>query len=262
MRRTALVGLVIILSGAIGAHAQIAVFDAAVTARNSVTAVVKEYLIAVQRQQHSQLRRMAQRLSLFTDLSKYSLTEPPLWRIHDFETPAFAGAYHAALNYGDATGAAYVSVSQPVTSPAADMLGRLTPAARQAFLARLATVDATDAVVMAATHDSGRLRYNGRRERLAIDALDHDVIDPSNEQSLTAVADKISGAVLIGVRQRQARVQLLSGLVEQLLVDGKRARDSEAATLNMQLVAWRDRNAANSAFVRGTGDALREWRQP
>ncbi len=106
------------------------------------------------------------------------------------------------------------------------------------------------------------VRLNGRRELRAIEALDHDVTNGTLEQSTTAVLDKISGASLIGARQRQARVQLLSGMVEQLLIEGKRARDTEAAALNMQLVAWRDRQAANAAFVAGAGDALRTWRQP
>ena len=88
------------------------------------------------------------------------------------------------------------------------------------------------------------------------------MIDPSDEQSATAVLDKISGAVLVGARQRQARTQLLTGIVEQLLIDSKRARDAEAAAINMQLVTWRDGRAANEAFVAGTGDALRAWRQP
>ena len=70
--------------------------------------------------------------------------------------------------------------------------------------------------------------------------------------------DKISGAVLIGARQRQARSQLLAAFVEQLLVDTKRARDTDAAAMNMQLVTWRDRRAANEAFVAGTGDALED----
>jgi hypothetical protein len=96
----------------------------------------------------------------------------------------------------------------------------------------------------------------------AIDVLESTVIDPSNEQSATAVLDKISGASLIGVRQRQARIQLLSGVLEQLLVDSKRARDTEAAMLGMQLTTWRDGRAANEAFMAGTGDALRTWRQP
>ena len=76
------------------------------------------------------------------------------------------------------------------------------------------------------------------------------------------VLDKISGSVLLGTRQRQARSQLLTAFVEQLLVDSKRARDVDTTAMNMQLVTWRDSRAANAAFVAGTGDALRTWRQP
>ena len=53
-----------------------------------------------------------------------------------------------------------------------------------------------------------------------------------------------------------------TGIVEQLLVDGKRTRDTETAAMNMQLTAWRDRAAMNQAFAAGAGDALRTWRQP
>ena len=51
-------------------------------------------------------------------------------------------------------------------------------------------------------------------------------------------------------------------LLAMLLVDSKRARDTEASTMNMQLVTWRDGRAANTAFASGAGDALRTWRQP
>jgi hypothetical protein len=71
----------------------------------------------------------------------------------------------------------------------------------------------------------------------------------------------LSGAALIGTRQRQARTQLLAGVLEQLLVDSKRARDTESGTLNMQIEQWRVGRAANEAFVVGSGDALRAWRQ-
>ena len=50
--------------------------------------------------------------------------------------------------------------------------------------------------------------------------------------------------------------------VEQLLAKGKRQRDTEATTMNMQLVTWRDGRAVNDAMAVGTGDALRTWRQP
>lgn len=263
MKRSALVCAIAVLCSS-GAQAQVAVYDPAVTARNTITAAVKEYLLELQTQQHSQLRRMAQRLSMFTDLRKYGVPDPPRWRTHDFENPdvfLYARAYHAALNYGDGSGGAFLGIAQPLLDANA-ALSQLSPAADRALRAQLATVNLTDAAVIASTNETGRLRFNGRRELQAIEALDTDVTNGTLEQSTTAVLDKISGASLIAARQRQARVQLLSGVVEQLLIEGKRARDTEAATLNMQLVAWRDRRAANTAFVSGSGEALRTWRQP
>jgi hypothetical protein len=50
--------------------------------------------------------------------------------------------------------------------------------------------------------------------------------------------------------------------VEQLLVDSKRSRDTEASLMNMQLTTWRIAGPANTAFGAGVGDALRTWRQP
>jgi hypothetical protein len=76
------------------------------------------------------------------------------------------------------------------------------------------------------------------------------------------VLEKINGAALVADRQRQARLQFVSAIVEQLLIDTKRARDTEATALNMQLTAWRAGPPANRAFVSGTADALRTWRQP
>ena len=96
------------------------------------------------------------------------------------------------------------------------------------FAARLATINIADATAISATNDAGHIRYNGRRELAAIEPTRRDMLDPSEEQSATAVLDKLSGAALIGARQRQARAQLLVGIVEQLLVDSKRSRDTEA----------------------------------
>jgi hypothetical protein len=79
---------------------------------------------------------------------------------------------------------------------------------------------------------------------------------------MTAVLDKISAGELLARRQDMLSNQLLSHALEQLLARSKRLRDTEASTINMQLVTWRDSPAANEAFVAGTGDALRTWRQP
>ncbi|WP_291984243.1 hypothetical protein [Luteitalea sp.] len=263
MRRL-LVAFAMVGTCTLPAGAQVVVHDPAVTWRNALTAVTKEYLVELQRMQHSQLRRMAQRLSMFTSLVKYARPGAPLWRIHDFQDPnlfLFSRAYNAAMNYGDASGRAFDDVSQPLL-PSAVALAALPPPARRTVSAYLATVEAASSAAIAATHDTGQVRLNGRRELAAIEALEYDVTDDRLDQSTTAVLDKISGAQLIAGRQRQARTQLLGALVEQLLIDTKRARDTDTAAMNMQLVAWRDRAAVNAAFVQGTGTALQAWRQP
>ena len=262
-RRIATAVLVVALVAAQNgsASAQFVVYDAATTARNTVTATLKEYLYQAQLQQHTKIREMARRLSALTNLRKYALTDVPRWRTHggDF---SFAQSYNDALIFGDPTGAAFVELSQPLLA-ASGLISRLDPVARRLVEARLATVNLADAAAIAGTHGTGQLRFFGRKNELpAIDALERDVIDPSSEQSTTAVLDKISGATVIGARQRQARIQLQTGIVEQLLVDSKRARDTDTAAIDMQLVTWRDRRAADEAFRAGAGDALRTWRQP
>jgi len=52
------------------ASAQLAVYDAATTARNTVTATVQQFLFEIERQQHTKLREMARRLSALTNLRK------------------------------------------------------------------------------------------------------------------------------------------------------------------------------------------------
>jgi len=264
MRRLPWLAIALVLFGCIAVQAQITVFDPAITIRNTTTAIVKELLGNLQEQQRRQIRRMSRRLSLFTDLQKYKLPEPPRWRIHIFDDPEavlFASDYHAALNYGDASGNAFRGVTVPVID-ARTLFGEEDPTAVREFAARLATINVADATAISATNDTGHVRYNGRSEQDAIDQLDRDVLDPSDEQSATAVAEKLSGSALIAARQRQARTELLVGIVEQLLVDSKRSRDTEASLMNMQLTTWRIASPANTAFSAGVGDALRTWRQP
>lgn len=262
MRRSALILLsMLVLSST--SHAQVVVTDPANTIRNAITAALKEYLLDLQISQHSQLRRMAQRLSIFTHLGKYSAPDAPRWRRHpedDDESEMFSSALQSALDFGDADGAGYRGVIHRVLADSA-ALTAIPAAARSNVERQLSTIDLADAVSVATIHNSGRLRFAGRAELRAIEALDADVTDGSLEQSATAVLDKISGATLIGARQRQARTNLLIGLVEQLAVETKRERDTHAAALNMQLSQWAHGSAAARAFS-GTGDALRTWRQP
>lgn len=262
MKRTTFV-LVAVLLAAQPGHAQVAVYDVAVTIRNAVTAVLKEQMLNFQTAQYSQLRRMAQRLSMFTHLGKFSAPEPPRWRTHpgeDGEGEFITAAFQSALDFGDSEGTAYRSASEPVDDAQA-LLAQLPNDAQRVVLQQLATIEAADAATIATVHNAGRFRYLGRAELRAIEALDRDVTDGSLEQSATAVLDKISGASLIAARQRQARTELMIGLVEQLITDTKRERDTHTAALNMQLAQWHAQQNATSSPGRA-GDALRTWRQP
>lgn len=261
-RATAILILVIVFSGISSAWAFV-VTDPATTARNAVTAVLTSQLVQTLMAQHDRLQRMARRLSAYTTLDKYALPDPPSWRTHGPDESVFSQAYTEALTVGDADGAAYLGVSRPLVD-AADAVSRLSPGARHAVMAQLATLNLADATAIAGTHQTGQLRFSGRTHELpVIDALEAGVIDPSPEQSATAVLDKISGAVLIETRQQQARLQLLTAMVEQLLVDNKRARDTDAAALNMQLGRLRGTgDESRDGLLAGAANDLRTWRQP
>src|SRR5438132_3123193 len=98
LRRAVLLGVATVMLVSWPVAAQFVVTDPAVTLRNSITAAIQELLFTTQRDQRRQIRRMARRLTFFTNLDKYALTETPRWRIHDFQTDAvlFARNYHAA----------------------------------------------------------------------------------------------------------------------------------------------------------------------
>jgi hypothetical protein len=245
--------------------AQIPVTDIANTERKAAIAATKELIVQLQEKQHSELRRMAHRLSMFTDLAKYAAPDSPRWRIHDFEDVdafLFARPYHAALNYGDAGGNAFQRVARTREPVAPSLIQGLPQEARDEISRMLATLDLADSAAVAGTHQTGSLRYNGRRELQAIEALERHVVDPSQEQSATAIAEKVSGAILIGARQRQARLQFMLALVEQLLVDAKRTRDAEASAMNMQLGKLAAGTTSGAALLAGSAADLRTWRQP
>lgn len=264
--RLATVASLVLMSSAM-VRAQLVVTDPAVTLRDAAIAATTQQIFDALTQEAEQITKMAKRLSALTDVHKYAIAhaDTPKWRIHTFQGEQFlyANPYDAALNYGDSTGHGFEQVARSRVD-AAHALAAIAEAgdAEPAVLAQLATLDAADSTLITGTDQTGHLRYNGRQELAAIDALQHDALEGSSSQSATAVLDTISGATLVRARQQQARLQFLTAVVEQLLVDNKRARDTEAATMNMQLERLRSGPAANHAVIAGATDALRSWRQP
>ena len=263
-RRIVIGALVLLGIGLGSAWAQIVVTDPATTGRNAMIAVLRNQIVETVRVQHERLRNMARRLTAVTNLDKYASSERPDWRAYDdAQSLVYADSYRAALSQGDPSGSAYAQVAR-TRQHAGDALAGLTPAAREVVGRALATLDAADSTIIAGTHQAGALRANGHRELSAIDALESDVIDPSEEQSATAILDKISGAALVEARQKQARLQYLSAIVEQMVVDNKRARDTETGLLNMQLrrLLSTDSGEEGAGMLSGASNDLRTWRQP
>lgn len=239
------------------ANAQLAVIDPA----NLAQAI----LIVQRTQRHleelqAQYRTIVQMAKGLGRMDQYRTPASSLTR-HDEGRWTYGRPWIAALNGGDATGSAYRATALPLAPP--NVPGRLSAAARQAFEREYATVEITDSVATMGGHQVGLMRgYYGELQR-AIQALESDVLsNGSAYHEMTAILDKVAAGELLGRRQDMATNQLLSHALEQLLARSKRQRDTEASTLNMQLVTWRDGEAANKAFRSGTGDALATWRQP
>ena len=206
-----------------------------------------------------QLRRMARRLSRSSRTStSTSSPDVPRWRTHGLSYPAYSpltGAFHERAE-----------LRRRARAPACAAGHRCAATPRRA--PRRASTPTARRAILRAAGDGGRRGCRGHRRHsttpgncastdgancAAIDALEADVIDPSQDQSTTAVLDKLSGAALIGARQRQARAQLLAGVLEQLLVDSKRARDTRGRDAEHA-----DRSSGATARPRTT----RSWPAP
>lgn len=189
-------------------------------------------------------------------------TPPIALTLHDAGRWEFGRSWIQALNSGDASGEAYRATTLPVLRPTV-MPSQLPASARRAIERQYATIEITDSVASMGGHQVALARgYHGRLQE-AVQALEGDVLNGLlRYHEMTAILDKIAAGELLGRRQDMLSNQLLSHALEQLLARSKRLRDTEAATINMQLTTWRDGRAANEAFVRGSGHALHTWRQP
>ena len=240
------------------ARAQFVVIDPANLVQTTLIAYRMQQHYAELRAQYLTVLRMAQGLD---NLDRYRIPTIPI-TAHDPSRWDYGRPWIQALNSGDPTGAAYLSTALPLLRPTA-FPSNLTASARQALERQYATIEITDSVAMMGGHQVALARgYHGRLQD-AVQSLESDVLNGlTRYHEMTAVLDKIAAGELLARRQDMLSNQLLSHALEQLLARGKRQRDTEAATMNMQLVTWRDGRAANEAFVAGTGDALRTWRQP
>jgi hypothetical protein len=261
-RRLLLLGLSVALVARTASGFVLVVTDAPVTLRNAITATVKDYLVNLQQEQRQKLERMARRLSAFARLDRFAVPGPPRWRTRRPDEFLYDGEYNAALIFGDAAGAALFEFH-----PASPHRGT---GPERASVGRPGGDPGTGGHI-----ERGGCRRHRGDERHRPASPEWSQVRAAGHQRTGGNGHRSVGPAECngGPRQNQRRRadrgmpasgahELLAGVVEQLLVDSKRARDSEAAALNMQLTTLRSSRAADEAFVAGTGEALRTWRQP
>jgi Domain of unknown function (DUF4141) len=258
MIRRTLAAVVILAACARPAQAQWVVIDPANLAQAILIAERAWRHYDELQRQYRTILRMGEGLG---SMERYR-TPPIALTRHDAGRWEYGRPWIQGLNSGDATGDAYRATTLPVLRPTV-MPSRLPPSARRALERQYATIEITDSVASMGGHQVALARgYHGRLQG-AVQALEGDVLNGLlRYHEMTAILDKIAAGELLGRRQDMLSNQLLSHTLEQLLARGKRLRDTEAATMNMQLTTWRDGRAANEAFVAGTGHALNTWRQP
>jgi hypothetical protein len=240
------------------ARAQLVVVDPANLIQTTLIAYRLEQHYSELRAQYLTVLRMARSLG---SLDRYRMPTIAVTS-HDPSRWDFGRRWIQGLNSGDPTGSEYLSTTLPLLRPTT-MPATLSAAGRQVLQRQYATIELTDSVAMMGGHQVALARgYHGRLQN-AVESLQSDVLNNGSQyHEMTAILDKIAAGELLGRRQDMLSNQLLSHALEQLLARGKRLRDTEATTINMQLVTWRDARAANDAFAAGMGDALRTWRQP
>lgn len=240
------------------AHAQLAVIDPGnLTQAVLIAQRVQEHYEALQAQ-YQTILNMSRGLG---SLGRYRI--PTIGAtLHNAGQWAFGRGWLQGLNSGDPAGAGYTSATIPLERPVS-VPAQLGAAARRVMERQYATVEIADSVAMLGGHQVGALRGYAGQLQGAVQELEGDVLSGLlRYHEMTAILDKIAAGELLGRRQDMATNQLLSHALEQMLAKGKRQRDTEATTMNMQLVTWRDARAVNDAMVVGSGDALRTWRQP
>jgi hypothetical protein len=252
--------LLLVLTAALtaSASAQLVVVDPANLAQVVLIAQRTQQTYEQLQNEYLLILRMAQGLG---NLNSYRI--PPIaLTAHDVGRWEFGRPWIEGLNVGDPRGTAYLATAVPLQRPDGRLL-QLAAQARRMFERQYATVEISDSVATLGGHQVALIRGYHERLQQAVEKLQDDVLNGSpNFHQMTAVLDKVAAGELLARRQDMAANQLLSHALEQLLARNKRARDTEAATINMQLTTWRDGQAANTAFAFGTGDALRTWRQP
>jgi hypothetical protein len=260
-RRRLFVGVVValVLAGGAVSQAQIIctvpcpVWDVTAVLRTETLQGIAAQIDALSQKQGELFYKMAWRLQQFIPLGGYRVSPDnrPEWRIFDWfsEAVIVAQPYHRSLSYGDRNGDGFTAVSRPRPATA-DVMAQLPANAAEEIRYRQALIDLLDSIIIRGTDEAGLLRYNGRATQGLVDSFQDDVLKDDNDESTTAVLDKIAAAKLIHLRDAEVREKLKATELELALVDNIHERDRGAAAVNRFITRERDGGQTANALVR------------
>ena len=194
------------------------------------------------------------------DMTKrYGVWSPP-WSIHD-ERALYAEPILNALNSGDPSGGRYRQVIDLLDLPT-DITSRMPAELQRRLGTAYATIELADSVATRGVDEAGTIRANSERILEAIQAMELDAASLKDEfHTETALLNKINAASVLGLRLEAQTNQFLLDTLEQLLVDNKRKRDSEAKAINSTIHQWRYGPTYGASLFNRTATNLDSWRQ-
>jgi hypothetical protein len=195
------------------------------------------------------------------DMAKrYGVWSPP-WSVHDLSGLQYAEPVLNALNIGDPSGRRYRDVVDLLDLPS-DITSRMPAELRRRLGTAYATVELADRIAARGIDEAGTLRVNSERVLEAIQIMEQDSASRIGEfHTETALLNKINAAAVLGLRLEAQTNQFLLDTLEQLLVDNKRKRDSEAKAINSTIHQWRYGRDYGDSLFRRTSANLDNWRQ-
>src|ERR1043166_675400 len=182
------------------------------------------------------------------------------WNRHDPAGLLYAQRLVPALNQGDAAGAGYRAVTDPLDVPG-DVAGRMSPEMQRRLADTYATLELADSANRLAIYQTGLGRMQGPQMQQAIDHIEADAGNGGDDyHSQTALLEKLTAANPIQLRESQQTNQFLLSALEQQLVESKRKRDAEARLMNATIYQWRYGQPYGADLFRNTATALDAWR--
>jgi hypothetical protein len=197
------------------------------------------------------------------DMSARYYAFSPFWTFNSlFSAFPSASPVVGALNTGDPTGSGYRQVVDPLDVPT-DVLARMPADLRRRFADNYATIQLADSVAAMGIDQTGTVRANGNSLLQVLQSMEADAFSPAGTyQTQTALLDKINSASVLDLKVAEQTNQFLSDAVEQLVVDNKRKRDSEAKLMNASINQWRYGAAYGQDLFSRTAANIDTWRLP